>query len=97
MLRHIVMIRIKENLDKVDVSKELKNKLEALEDSIESLLRIEVGINISTKPSAFDVVLTADFATEEDLDKYRIHTDHVVVLDYLREVMEKVVVVDYFI
>lgn len=97
MLRHIVMIRIKENLDKVDVSKEMKNKLEALEDSIESLLKIEVGINVSTKQSAFDVVLTADFVNEENLDKYRVHPEHVLVLDYLKIVMDKAVVVDYFI
>ncbi len=43
--------------------------LEALDDSIESLLRIEVGINISTKPSAYDVVLTADFDNEINRDK----------------------------
>ncbi len=61
MLRHIVMIKFSDNIDKSVISNELKIMLKELEYSIDSLLKIEVGINISTKPSAHDIVLTADF------------------------------------
>jgi|FLOH01.1.fsa_nt_gi hypothetical protein len=96
MLRHIVMIKLKSDLDKMQVSEKIRFMLEDLEKSIDELLKMEVGFNISTKASAFDIVLTADFKDEDGLNVYRVHPDHVGVLDYLKEVMEKAVVVDYF-
>lgn len=95
MLRHIVMIKLKDSVDCSIVSKKLKAMLEKLEHTIEPLLKIEAGINISTKSSAHDVVLTADFEDISGLDEYRVHPEHVKVLDYLKEVMEKAAVVDY--
>ena len=89
------MIKIKGNLEKPVISDKINKMLVGLEDSIASLLSIEVGINISTKPSAYDIVLTADFNNEKGLDEYRVHPEHVKVLDYLKVVMEKAVVVDY--
>ncbi len=95
MLRHIVMIKLKDEHHTVEVINKLKRMLEALENSIATLVRMEVGINISTKPSACDIVLTADFNDENGLDSYRVHKEHVLVLEYLKEVMEKATVVDY--
>jgi len=95
MLRHIVMIKLKDSVEHSVVTKKLKAMLEDLESTIESLIMMEAGINISTKPSAYDVVLTADFDDIAGLDKYRVHPEHVKVLDYLKEVMDKAVVVDY--
>lgn len=95
MLRHIVMIKFKDNVNIQEASIKLKSKIEALERSIETLINIEVGINISTKASAQDIVLTADFENEEGLNYYRDHPEHVKVLEYLKKVMEKAAVVDY--
>jgi len=91
------MIKIKEGVDIQSVSGKLRIMLNALEDSIPSLLKMEVGTNVSTKKSAFDVVLTANFEDEHGLDLYRVHPEHVKVLDYLKIVMEKAAVVDYII
>ena len=91
------MIKFTDNIGKSVISNELKTMLKELEYSIDSLLKIEVGINISTKPSAHDIVLTADFKDITGLDEYRVHPEHVKVLDYLKVVMEKAVVVDYTI
>lgn len=95
MLRHIVLIKFKDGVDSRSVAIKFKKMLEELENSIVSLIRIEVGINISTKPSAHDIVLTADFNDIDGLDNYRIHPEHVKVLEYLKTVMDKVAVVDY--
>lgn len=95
MLRHIVMIKLKSSIDIKLVSNELLVMLNNLENSVDSLLKIETGLNVSVKPSAYDVVLTADFRDEAGLDSYRVHPEHVKVLDYLKIVMEKAVVVDY--
>lgn len=97
MLRHIVMIKFKEEFQNESTSDELQKMLEDLQVSIEELNRIEVGRNVSTKPSAFDIVLTADFDDVEALNVYRDHPEHVKVLNYLKIVMEKAQVVDYFI
>jgi hypothetical protein len=58
---------------------------------------MEVGLNINTKPSAFDLVLTADFDDEKGLNIYRAHPDHVKILDFMKDTVEKTAVVDYFI
>lgn len=95
MLRHIVMIQFKDRATKDEEAAKLKMMLENLTSEIPALYHMEVGINISTKSSAFDLVLTADFENETGLNAYRIHPAHQEVLDYLRKVMEKTAVVDY--
>jgi hypothetical protein len=80
-----------------EASLRLKEMLLALPLSIDSLLKMEVGLNISNKASAYDLVLTADFEDEAGLDAYRIHPSHVKVLDYLKDTMEKATVVDYYL
>ncbi len=91
------MIKFKSDIDLKSESEMLKSMLIDLETSINSLQKMEVGLNISTKPSAFDLVLTADFIDVDGLDDYRVHPEHVKVLDYLKKVIEKVHVVDYII
>lgn len=97
MLRHIVMIKFNQGENLPEVSARTKEQLLALEKSIEPLLKMEVGLNISTRPSAYDLVLVADFDNEHGLAIYRDHPEHIKVLDYLKTVMEKATVVDYFI
>ncbi len=95
MLRHIVMIKFKDEYRNKETSAELEKMLLDLLNSIDELKRMEVGHNISIKPSAMDLVLTADFDDIAGLDAYRVHPEHVKVLDYLKIVMEKAHVVDY--
>jgi hypothetical protein len=97
MLRHIVMVRFKDRDTVPETSNKVKQMLVALEKSVGSLKRMEVGINLNTRPSAFDVVLTADFDDEAGLNSYRIHPEHVKVLDFLKDTMEKSAVVDYWV
>lgn len=78
-------------------SSKTKLMLEELETSIESLLNMEVGLNFSTRPTAFDLVLIADFDNEDGLNFYRDHPEHIKVLNYLKTVIEKTAVVDYTI
>ncbi|PLX03233.1 MAG: stress responsive protein [Marinilabiliales bacterium] len=96
MLRHIVMIKFNERENLEENSKYLKKLLMDLENSIDSLNKMQVGINFSTRPSAHDIVLIADFDNEAGLDEYRIHPEHVKVLDFLKEKGVQSTVVDYF-
>ena len=97
MLRHIVMISFsdREKLESTAVT--AKQLLLDLEDSIGQLLKMEVGLNFSTRATAYDLVLIADFNNEKDLDFYRVHPEHIKVLDYLKTVVDKTTVVDYTI
>jgi transcriptional regulator CtsR len=80
-----------------ELSKQVKQMLEDLLPAIDELKRMEVGLNINTKPSAFDLVLTADFDNEDGLNVYRAHPDHVRILDFMKNTVEKTAVVDYII
>ncbi len=97
MLRHIVMMKFndKEPLEKI--SEEIKTMLIQLVPKVESLKSMEVGLNVNTKPSAYDLVLTADFDDEEGLNLYRSHPEHVKILDRMKETVDKTAVVDYYI
>jgi len=97
MLKHIVMIKFSAGQDIEKLSDEFKQLLEALLTSVKSLKSMEVGQNISTKPSAYHLVLTALFDDEDGLNDYRSHPDHVKILHRLDETVEKVAAVDYFV
>ncbi|PKM55249.1 MAG: stress responsive protein [Firmicutes bacterium HGW-Firmicutes-5] len=95
MIKHIVMWNIKEELD-LDVTREtLKEKLEALLDSVESLKEISVGFNYNDSEAKRDVVLMTSFLDKAGLDAYIVHPAHVQVGQYVRAVTKDRVVVDY--
>ena len=99
MLVHIVMMRIKthfSDLEKQRHLSKLEQLLEQLTLTVAEIESLEVGINISTKASAYDLVLTVKFADENALDRYRVHPDHKTVLDYMSDAVDDVAVVDYW-
>ena len=99
MLKHIVMMKLKQA--EVSVFKERQLKLESilkeLKNHIPSLHKIEIGLNISDRPTAYDIVLVSEFKNEADLNKYRVHPMHVDALNYIKEVVAEAKVVDYII
>ncbi len=97
MLRHIVMFKFTDRSSAKEVSVRLKEMLEDLPEYIPELKGMEVGLNINTRPSAFDIVLTANLEDEDGLNAYRVHPEHKKVLDYLEGKIEKSAVVDYFV
>jgi hypothetical protein len=97
MIKHIVMLRLKEFEPGVKEKhlQKLKSLIEGLIGKVPELKFMEVGLNVNTKPSAYDLVLTSHFDSEEGLDAYRVHPEHKKVLEYLYEVTEETAVVDY--
>ena len=96
MLKHIVMVKFTDRGKVKELSIEFKSKLLELIKKIPELKNMEVGLNVNTKPSAYDLVLIAGFDDEEGLNKYRIHPAHVKVLDFMKNIVEKTAVVDYY-
>jgi hypothetical protein len=92
------MIRLREvdSLEeKLDNANKLKNAIEGLLGKVPELKSMEVGLNLNSKPAAYDLVLTSEFDSLETLDVYRVHPEHKKVLDLLYELMDSTAVVDY--
>ncbi len=98
MIKHIVMFKLKEckipgeNIKNV---RQLKKMLDDLINHIPEIKSMEVGINISSKPTAYDLVLVSEFANEDDLETYRVHPKHVEFVEFNKQFKEAAVVVDY--
>ena len=95
MLRHIVMMKFKERDTAKETAQKVKQMLNDLVGTVDSLISMEVGINVNSKPTAFDLVLTADFDDEAGLNIYRTHPLHIKILDFMKEKVDKTAVVDY--
>lgn len=98
MIVHIVMFRLKTSFNSSEKTEHLltlKQKLNKLKDSIPEVLHLETGVNISKSPAAYDLVLTTHFDDEDNLDNYRKHPEHKAVLDYIKEIKQDIIVVDY--
>ncbi|NOX46601.1 MAG: Dabb family protein [Chlorobi bacterium] len=98
MVKHIVMLKLKDTenrIEKLENALQLKKAIEALGYKIDEVKYMEVGLNYNEKPTAFDLVLTSTFDNGEALDAYRGHPEHIKVLDFLDKVTEKTAVVDY--
>lgn len=97
MIKHIVMFRLKEqtpNGRNTDLMK-LKNILDDLKKKISEIQYLQTGLNISTRPVAFDLVLTTEFFTQGDLNTYINHPEHKKVVEFLKLVNKETAVVDY--
>jgi hypothetical protein len=98
MIKHIVMFKLKPCEipgDKIRAMRKIKGMLEDLLNHIPELKSMEVGINISVRPSAYDFALVSTFNNEQDLETYRVHPKHVEVVEYILKHKESTVVVDY--
>jgi hypothetical protein len=98
MIKHIVCWTLKEQAEgcskEVNIIK-VKEALEALKDKIPSIVSLEIGINFDHSPEAYDIAMYAVFENEEGLKIYQQHPEHLKVIEFLRKVRDKRVVVDY--
>ena len=81
MIRHIVMFKLKEfqtPAEKEAKMREIKERLEALKDKIDVLRMIRVDFNCNPDET-WDIILTTELATFEDVNTYANHPEHVAV------------------
>lgn len=98
MIKHIVMWKLKDSargVSKDQNALELKSVLEDLKNKISVIKQIEVGINFNKSSAAYDVVLYSEFDSQQDLQAYQKHPDHVKVVDFVNEIRDDRAVVDY--
>ncbi|MFQ3657586.1 MAG: Dabb family protein [Anaerolineae bacterium] len=95
MIVHVVMFKIREDLDREAVKQEIKTRLDALPAKIDVIRKWEVGLNVVPSPRAYDVVLVSAFESLDALQTYQQHPDHVAQVEYLKSVSSSIVAVDY--
>ena len=98
MIKHIVMWKIKdshEGMNKDELMDKIKQDLEGLKSGIPEIKEMEIGRNSNELPTSFDIALYSEFESQEDLDIYKEHPDHLEVAQFIRQVTTDAVVVDY--
>jgi hypothetical protein len=96
MIVHIVMFKFKDENKALNMAK-VKSKLEKLEEKINVLKSMEVGINFNESERAFDLSLYSTFDSESDLKIYAAHEEHLKVVALIKEVTIESKVVDYIL
>lgn len=91
MITHVVFFKFK---DLADMAK-ARDALLGLQGKIPQLRHLEVGVDVVRSQRSYDLALLAKFDSLDDLQAYQIHPDHQKVANYISEIRESVVAVDY--
>lgn len=97
MINHVVLFKLKEYPagEKEKILSELKLKLESLKEKIAVVKYIEVGLNYEVDAKSHDICLLSHFDSIEDLDKYRVHPEHLRVVERIGETTISRAAVDF--
>ncbi|SMO58963.1 Stress responsive A/B Barrel Domain [Saccharicrinis carchari] len=99
MIKHLVLFKLKAfatEAAKTAKLNEIKKSLEALPATIKVIKSLEVGINVNPDED-YDIALSVEVETMDDLEIYAKHPDHVACGAILRAVMQSRACVDYLI
>lgn len=97
MIKHIVLFKLAEfesESAKQQKLNEIKTGLEALPALIKEIKLLEVGLN-ANPAEKFDIALTTEFESMDDLKIYAQHPDHLKVAAIIRAVLADRACVDY--
>lgn len=94
MVRHVVMWTFKDENKQANLEK-AREMLLALKDKIAQVRSLDVGLNELPGTEAYDIVLSADFDSYEDLDVYQKHPAHVEAGAFIKTVRGKRASADY--
>ncbi len=97
MLNHVVLFKLKEypEAEKREVLARLKTALEGLSDKIEELKYIEVGLNYELNAKSYDICLITHFISVEDFEVYRVHPEHLKVVELIGQTTVSRAAVDF--
>ncbi len=75
MVKHIIVWKLKDNVDKETVKKQIKTELEGLVGKIEGLLKMQINID-GLSSSSGDLSMDSEFENEQALMYYQSHPLH---------------------
>lgn len=93
MVKHLVFFRMKEKTPQS--IQQLVDALRGLEEKIEEVEYLEVGVDFKETPNSYDVALITHFADRDALSTYAVHEDHLPVLELVNEICSGRAVVDF--
>jgi hypothetical protein len=88
------MFEFKDENKENNIQKAIK-LLKSLEEKIDILKSIEIGLNFDLAPRAMDLSIYTLFDTKDDLTNYATDPEHLKVVEFLKEVTSFSKVVDY--
>ena len=98
MIRHIVLFKIESTFtdtEKTNIKTRLKDMLLDLEHKIKEIRSISVWLNArEAKATNYDIMLDTTFDSLDALERYRVHPDHVNVLEYVNSIKLQRVAID---
>ena len=86
MINHVVLFKLKKynsESEKQNVISSIEDALLNLSGEIKELKHIEVGVNYELAAKSYDICLISHFETVADLDIYRVHPEHVKVVELI--------------
>ena len=92
MFHHVVMFTLRAKNERHVVATALRR----LEGSVPTLVTITVGVDTLSSPRAADVCLITTFETLKGFEQYQTHPEHVKILDFIKPMVDKSEVVDWF-
>ena len=96
MINHVVLFKLKkynsESEKQTEISK-IEEALLGLSGKIDVLKYIEVGVNYDLATKLYDICLITHFDSVDQLDAYRIHPEHLKVVELIgRNAVERAAV-----
>lgn len=94
MVKHIILWKLKEGLDKEECKACAKSRLEALNGKIDGLIKLEV-ITCGLDSSSADMLLNSEFESEDALAGYQKNPLHLEAAGYVRSVVGERLCLDF--
>ncbi|MEJ5299550.1 MAG: Dabb family protein [Thermodesulforhabdaceae bacterium] len=94
MIKHVIVIKFKS-----DVSEDEKRRFEEMLGKLPSIIPeikgFLFGRDVVRSERSYDFALVSDFQDLEALERYRVHPDHIKVLQQVRAIAEQIIAVDF--
>ncbi len=94
MVEHIVIFKLKPESSEAQKD-ELIQRLRGLKGKVEGMVDLSAGESFTDRHKGYTVGLVVRFTDREALERYGPHPAHVPVVEYVRQVCEDVIAVDY--
>ena len=99
MIRHIVVwkLRATDTTERESILLAMKEKLEALVAAHPGITSIDVYKSMALVEWHWDVVLVADYESQEALDAYQVYPDHKAFVTWVEDYSAQRIAIDYLV
>ena len=94
MIKHIVMWTLKQEARSTSIN-QMKEMLEGMQNKVDGLTYLEVGINSISNDCECDLVLYTEFQNKSSLNEYQKHPDHLLIKKFVGPISKSRHQVDY--